>query len=462
MSRPAIAVLGGGPAGLGLSWRLVLQGFDVTLLEASPRTGGNSGSFEIEGHIVDYGSHRLHPSCPPEILSDIKAMLGPSLLDRPRHGRIHLMGRWLHFPLRAADIVLNAPPRFAAGAMRDAIVKPRGRQAEESFAAVLERGLGPTICREFYFPYARKIWGLEPGELDAEQARRRVSAGTIGKVLQKVIGKSGRKRFYYPRGGFGAISGAYATAAGKAGARILTSAAVTSIEIAGDRAVVRADGTGGAVSVECALVMSTIPVATAVSLIRPAAPAEVIEATQGLRYRAMVLVYLLLPVAQFTEFDAHYFPSREIAITRLSEPKNYGLSGPGGSTVLCAEIPCDAGDEVWSSSEAGLGRLVLDAMERAGIPWRGDVTRIEVRRLRQAYPVYARGFGERLSRVAGWLGGLHRFVTLGRQGLFVHDNTHHTLAMAYAAAKCVRPDAAFDRNAWSLHKRGFDAFTVED
>ena len=32
-----------------------------------------------------------------------------------------------------------------------------------------------------------------------------------------------------------------------------------------------------------------------------------------------------------------------------------------------------------------------------------------------------------------WLGELERLLTFGRQGLFVHDNTHHALYMAYAA-----------------------------
>ena len=37
----------------------------------------------------------------------------------------------------------------------------------------------------------------------------------------------------------------------------------------------------------------------------------------------MLLVYLQLDVDQFTPTDAHYFPESSIAITRLSEPKNY-------------------------------------------------------------------------------------------------------------------------------------------
>ena len=87
--------------------------------------------------------------------------------------------------------------------------------------------------------------------------------------------------------------------------------------------------------------LSTIPLTVLVRLVRghgdpPAAHAE------ALKLRAMVLVYLTLDTDQFTEFDAHYFPEREIRITRLSEPKNYSLTERPGRTVLCAELPCSA------------------------------------------------------------------------------------------------------------------------
>ncbi|MGO9273708.1 MAG: hypothetical protein ACLQOO_26305 [Terriglobia bacterium] len=36
-----------------------------------------------------------------------------------------------------------------------------------------------------------------------------------------------------------------------------------------------------------------------------------------------------------------------------------------------------------------------------------------------------------------WRREIEGALTFGRQGLFVHDNTHHTLAMAYATAACL-------------------------
>jgi hypothetical protein len=53
-------------------------------------------------------------------------------------------------------------------------------------------------------------------------------------------------------------------------------------------------------------------------------------------------------------------------------------------------------------------------------------------------------------------------VTFGRQGLFAHDNTHHALAMAYAAVDCLSDNGDFDRQAWSRARLEFQKHVVED
>jgi protoporphyrinogen oxidase len=167
-----VVILGGGPAGVGGAYALRRGGrANVTLIEQNDRPGGNSGSFEIAGQRVDFGSHRLHPACEADVMADIRSLLGDDLLTRPRHGRIHLRKRWIHFPLKPIDLLVHLDRAFAAGTLRDMLFKSKApANGEESFASVLRANLGPTICDEFYFPYARKIWGREPGELSAIQA----------------------------------------------------------------------------------------------------------------------------------------------------------------------------------------------------------------------------------------------------------------------------------------------------
>jgi protoporphyrinogen oxidase len=124
MSKTRVVILGAGPAGVGAAYQLSkLKQADVVLLEQNPHVGGNTGSFDVDGVRVDYGSHRLHPACDPEVLQDIRGMIGDDLIDRGRNGRIHLKGRWIGFPLKPFDLITRLPPDFVIGVARDMAFK---------------------------------------------------------------------------------------------------------------------------------------------------------------------------------------------------------------------------------------------------------------------------------------------------------------------------------------------------
>lgn len=477
MSRPHLVILGGGPAGLGAAYKLSQRGqFQVTVLEKNAQVGGNASSFNLAGVQVDYGSHRLHPACDPEVFEDIQALLGEDLKRRPRHGRIRLRGRWIHFPLKALDLVLALPVDFTLGVAGDTLAKALGRNANhpigtpETFASVLEAGLGSTICRDFYFPYAHKIWGISPTALSATQAQRRVSGNSPGKILRKLLPSMRTKRrasnreFYYPLDGYGQISQAYASAAVAQGVDILLNArveAVTRSEPVGYTIHYRQNGESGALDADH--MWSTIPITHLVRSMQPAAPEPVLEATREVSYRAMILVYLILEQPRFSEFDAHYFPERQIPITRLSEPKVYsGVLEPSNRTVLCAELPCDVRDSVWESSDSELGEMVTAALAYAGIPLQARLLGVETRRLRQAYPIYRQGYEVSFDVMDRWIHQSDNLLSFGRQGLFAHDNTHHALYMAYSAVQCLDRDGNFDTKRWQSYRKVFETHVVVD
>ncbi len=472
---PHVVILGAGPAGLGAAFQLARRGqAAVTVLERNAVVGGNAGSFDLAGLRVDYGSHRLHPACDAEVMRDIRALLARDLLDRPRHGRIRLRSRWIHFPLKPVDLALRLPPSFAAGILTDSIRKLLPRTSADSntetFASILEAGLGGTICRDFYFPYARKIWGLEPEQMSATQARRRVSAGSLGKMARKVLSAvpgfkpPGSGRFFYPRRGFGQISEAYAQAAQDAGATIRVRSNVTSIEADNESLLTIIYEQGGVQRSEIAdSVWSTIPITALARCLKPAPPAALLNAASGLNYRAMILIYLVVEQDQFTEYDAHYFPESHLPITRLSEPKNYSaVREPAGKTVLCAELPCSPTSPEWAMKDEELGKLVCDSLAEAGIPIRARVLQVVTQRLPQAYPIYPQGYEQHFDLLDDWLNRQPGLLTFGRQGLFAHDNTHHALFMAYAAANCLDASQGFDYNRWHEYRQIFKSHVVED
>lgn len=460
-----VVVVGAGPAGLMAALRSAQASHRCTLLEAGEAVGGMAGSFDVAGQRVDYGSHRLHPATPERFLEMFRALLGSDLQVRPRRGRIRLRERWLAFPLRGGDMIRNLPVSFGARAAVDAAASPlrKARRVDStSFEEEVTRRLGPAVACEFYVPYARKLYGVEASLLDRELAMRRVSASGAGDVLRRVVRatRPQGRRFLYPRAGYGQLSEALAQAAVDAGVELRMRAAVCRVEAAGDGVAVYHDGD----RIPADVVLSTMAAPALAGALEPAPPVEVREALARRRSRAVVLAYLVVGRDRFTPFDAHYFPGPETRIARLSEPKNYrDGDDPPGQTVLCAEIPCWPGDELWQASSDSIGEMVAGDLERVGLgvpePWR-----VEVRRLPSVYPVYETATGEARATVESWLRSLasEGVVSLGRHGLGVLDNLHHMLAMGEAAASVVGPSGDIDAAAWSRSLDSFADHVVED
>jgi len=82
-------------------------------------------------------------------------------------------------------------------------------------------------------------------------------------------------------------------------------------------------------------VWSTIPISLLLQGMNPAPPRDVLDASAGLSFRGMILIYLVLEQDQFSDYDAHYFPEDSIPISRMSEPKKLTprTREPRGRTV---------------------------------------------------------------------------------------------------------------------------------
>src|SRR5690606_32089118 len=117
--------------------------------------------------------------------------------------------------------------------------------------------------------------------------------------------------FSYPRGGYGRICEAYSDAAARIGARYHLNSRVTRLVRpvrTGGTWALQVDQNGRQWSLQADYVWSTIPISLLARMLEPAASTDVVLAAESLEFRAMLLIYLQLPVHRFTEFDAHYFP----------------------------------------------------------------------------------------------------------------------------------------------------------
>lgn len=442
MSTPDLLVVGGGPAGLATALGAARRGLDVRLVERAPRLGGMAASITVGGQRVDLGSHRLHPSVPPRVASLLAELLGDDLQLRERNGRVRLGGAWVRFPFRPLDLVRSTPPGLAVRLAADLAVGRRSGAPAATYADVVRNGLGPTALARFHGPMAAKLWGLPPEELSGELARRRITVrdrASVARRLARTSRASGRS-FLYPRLGYGQLVERLADAAVAAGAHISTGS----------------EWDPSAAGPRPGLVAWTAPVGRLAELL--GGPAD------SIHHRGVVLVYLVVPAARWSEFDAHYVPDPDVAFARLSEPKNYRDGpDPRGTTVLCAEIPASPADAVWNADDATLRDLVVDGIARCGLP---AVAPDEVHtiRLPAVYPVLLASDPSTRKRLLRWADGLTGISVLGRQGLGVADNIHHVIDMglSFVDALTGSGPTQVDPARWRRERARFETFVVDD
>jgi protoporphyrinogen oxidase len=426
-----VVVVGGGPTGLTAAWRAAVAGHRVTLVERNRSIGGMAASIVVGGQRVDLGSHRLDPAAPPEVLGALRSLLGDDLQVRRRLDQVHVDGQWLSFPIEVAAVLRHGPRALGGRLARDAALRAVRRRRGDTFADLLRVQVGPTLLERVYEPYARKVWDARPEDLDGlvvrDPSRAARADARAARLLSTTFGRWREPTFLYPRNGFGQIVEALAAAAVDAGVSIRPGEGVVTVapRRAGVDVLLERD------RIHAAHVVWTAPLTSLVRSVRPAAPFDVFEQAGRLRLRSVVLVYLVLARPSYTPYGALLLPGGGTPVARVSEPKNLRDGpDPEGSTVLCAEVPCWAGDEIWRAEPAALARLVRQALVGAGLE-DPEPTAVEVVRLPHVYPVRRTGEHAPLAAVRRWSEGLAGVTTLGRPALFATDDLHQAMEAAW-------------------------------
>ena len=236
--------------------------------------------------------------------------------------------------------------RHGLSALRARVRPPQGAH----FGAEAARRLGRYAARVLYEPAARKVWGLAPEALDAALGQARVQKGGPWGVLRAALGRGGSfagRRYFYPEGGLGSLAEGLAEGLRRAGVEVRCEARAEGLVL--ERGRVRAVRVGGE-ELAVSAVVATVPLPLLCAWVgRP-------EAAEGLGFRALTLLYLLLARERGTPQDVHYFADEHLPANRLFEARNFsGAPGPGGRTVVGFDLPCAVGDDVWARLGRGAG-----------------------------------------------------------------------------------------------------------
>jgi protoporphyrinogen oxidase len=461
MSRHADApfvILGAGPCGLAAAWHLARAGVRPLVLEREPLVGGLCATHERDGFRFDLGGHRF-VSADEELSRWLERLLGDDLLTRERKSKVLHDGRMFRYPLEAADLVRNLGvaenARALAGYARARLERTIHPRADVSFEDWVSARFGRALYDTFFGPYSRKLWGVDPSRISADWAAERISLLDLGDAALRLAGvkrppiRTYARSYLYPRFGMGQLYDAIARDVRALGGEIRTSVRVAGIDTNGRRVTfVRVQDGARAERIPASQVLSTIALPAFVSMLRAHEEADdgaLLRASRALRFRALSFLNVMLRRSDFTDNTWMYVASGDLRISRIQEPKRRSEQmAPAGRTSIMLELPCDAGDEVWTAPKDALLAHARGELAKLGFPL-DDVIDAFVVRVEHGYPVYHLGYDRDRATLLAEVARFENVRTAGRQGLFRYVFMDAAMKMGALAAKQMiegRTDAA--------------------
>jgi protoporphyrinogen oxidase len=434
-----IFVLGAGFAGLSAAYHLSGQ---CEIFEKENHIGGHGRTKRVEGFNFDEGAHVFFGS--DEISQKyIHEPLGNELLPHKaeiwnNYGERNF-GR---YPVQANANAL--PAELATNCVLDFIKAAHEPETDvRNYEEWCYASFGKTFSDEFMLRYARKIWTVEPHEMNTEwlgsKVGGRISRPSLEQVVRGAIDREPQvlnylTEFLYPeKGGFGRIIEPIAEQV----KNINLGCGVEKIE-SHARRITFGDGTTR--SYDAAI--STVPLPTLVKLTVDA-PDEVREAAEKLRWNSIKCVNL--GVAREDVGPGHwaYFYDREIPFFRISFPSKFAPdNAPEGYGSISCEIAYSRHKPV--DEENIVGRTI-DALRATGVLTESDTIVVEdVMDIPYAYVIFDFNRSESLKIIHNWMKSVGLYPC-GRFGEWGYHWSFEAIESGQRVAAQVKKELGLDK-----------------
>lgn len=361
-------ILGAGLAGLSAAYHL---GGDCEVFEKSPFFGGHCHTKRVEGFNFDEGAHVFfgQDECSQQF---VWKPLGAEMSKFQAEIWNHYEGkRFGRYPVQVNAHAL--PAELAAKCVLDFIeVSKASDEQPRTYEEWCYASFGRTFSDTFMLRYARKVWTVEPSELNTEwlgsKVGGRISRPSLDQVVRGAIDPEPQvfnylTDFWYPNhGGFGRL--ADPLVAGIDMTRLKLGAGVAKIE-SRQRRITFTDGS----TRDYDVAIATMPLPELVRLTVDA-PREVTDAASRLMWTSVRCVNLGIARPDIGPGHWVYFYDHDIPFFRASFPSKFAPdNAPAGHSSISCEIAYSRRKPL---DERRLVNRVVKSLRDTGILKRGD------------------------------------------------------------------------------------------
>ena len=439
-----VVIAGAGPAGLTAAYLLAKEGVRVTVLEADDVVGGIARTVEYRGYRFDIGGHRFFTKIAP-VAALWRELLGDDLIKVPRLSRIHYHGRYFDYPLKATNALRGlgiVSTLLVLASYVRAHLWPS--KVEDTFEQWVTNRFGRRLYEIFFKTYTEKVWGIPCSEIRAEWAAQRIQGLSLWKAIRSATALQRRSNsiktliheFDYPRLGPGQMWERARDRVIEMGGHVQTNHRVVTLERREGRVVaVRARTPDGEARIPTDHFISTMPVGELVHACTPEAPRPVQHAGDGLSYRDLLVVALIVRKPDLFPDNWIYIHTPGVRVGRIQNLGNWSRAMVPDPATSCVEMEyfCFEGDDLWTRRDEDLVALARRELAQLDLADPSLVVDGTVVRTPKAYPVYDSTYRAHLDVVRRWLDGIPNLHTIGRNGMHKYNNQDHSMLTAMLA-----------------------------
>jgi UDP-galactopyranose mutase len=430
-------VLGAGLAGLTAAYTLQQAGREWLVLEKEREAGGHARSVVADGYVFDFGPHILFTN-DAEMEALIRDLLGENMRAQERQAFIYHAAHDLYtrFPFQAH--LHGLPVELVRDCLVELVraVEARARNgfAPGNYDEWMRAMFGEAIAERLMIPYARKIWTVEPSEMDFNWIGRRVPTPDVDRIvagaLTDDVGQVGAtSHFWYPWEG-GIASLGHALAQRVDGVEL--GREMTAVDLA--RRVIRlADGD----EVPFDRLVFTLPLCF-LPVWFDDLPAPVEQACAGLEYQGIFNVNIGVDRPDVSDKHWVYFYEDEFPYHRLSFPANFSPRNvPDGKSSISTEVAYSRHRPL--ERESVLERTVASLRSARILDDDDEIELVQAEEILPAYVIYDLEHGRNVATIREWLLE-QRIWTAGRFGEWQYFNMDHSMKSGKSAAEAILAD----------------------
>ena len=440
-----VIIIGGGPAGLTAAYELNKHGIRSEVFEKDNIVGGISRTVNYKGYRFDIGGHRFFTKV--KVVQDMwDEVLQNEFLLRGRLSRIYYKRKFFSYPFEVKNAV------FGLGVFNSMTIVLSYLKAqifpikpENTFEHWITNRFGYRLYKIFFKTYTEKVWGIPCSQISSEWAAQRIRGLSLFSALKNALLKQPAANkdviktlinsFHYPKMGPGMMWEKVRDLVEQGLSTVHMNSGVDKIYWEDGKIVsIFSENTK---SVQGTDFISSMPIRELIAKLDPAAPKDIIEASQKLNYRDFITVALIIDKEDIFKDNWIYIHDPAVNVGRIQNFKNWSpfMVPDPKKTCLGLEYFCFEDDNFWSMSDEKLIELAKEELQLLGFATKSQISDGTVVRMPKAYPVYDDEYKAALNTVKGFLANICNIQLVGRNGMHKYNNQDHSMLTSILAVR---------------------------